>query len=95
MAEKICFTKDELVHEHKKLINTLKKQPDKTAELKEEAADQSKELGRYKRGQKSIEDLPLLKSDGGMSGLSTAQGSGGAVTTVGMGSYPRRRKKRK
>jgi len=95
MTDKICFTKEELIKEHSKLVHTLKQQPNKTTELKEEAADQSKELGRYKRGQKSIEDLPLLKSDGGMSGLSTAQGSGGAVTTVGMGSYPRRRKKRK
>lgn len=32
---------------------------------------------------------------GGMSGLSTAMGHGGDMTTVGLGSWPPQRKKRK
>lgn len=48
-----------------------------------------------KKKKKSILTLPILKADGGgMGGMSTTSGGAGLVT-VGMGSYPKTRKRKK
>lgn len=45
---KITFSKQKIVQEHTNLVDTLKKQPNKTPQLKELLKEQSKELSEYK-----------------------------------------------
>lgn len=58
-------------------------------------ASRGKKLPNKKKTKKSLFSLPIMKADGGgMAGMTTSSGGQGVVT-VGMGSYPELRRKKK